>query len=263
MKSNTFIILSTIILLLSSCASSPTGRKQLLLFPESKMSELGVTSFSQMVSKKPTSKDSKQNKYIRCITDDLLVAMGESPSSWKIEVFNDKTPNAFALPGKRMGIHTGMIDLANNTDQLAAVIGHEIGHVLSKHSNERMSQQTLTSTGLQVGSTVLGGDGGRNDMLILGAMGLVQYGVLLPYSRTHETEADELGQKFMAEAGYDPRQAAELWKLMSKGGKSGPEFLSTHPSPSSRIANLSSKAGQHLETYKNNTGKAQCGNKPN
>jgi predicted Zn-dependent protease len=243
---------------LTSCASSPTGRRQLLLFPESKMSELGVASFSQMVSKKPTSKDPSQNKYIRCITDDLLKAMGETPSSWKIEVFNDKTPNAFALPGKRMGIHTGMIDLANNTDQLAAVIGHEIGHVLAKHSNERMSQQTLTSTGLQVGTAFLGAEKGKNDMLIMGAMGLVQYGVLLPYSRKHETEADELGQKFMAKAGYDPRQAAELWKLMSKGGSAGPEFLSTHPSPSSRIANLSSQAGQHMQAYNTNVSKARC-----
>lgn len=226
------------------------------------MSELGVASFSQMVQKKPTSKDPSQNTYIRCITDDLLLAMGEQPSAWKIEVFNDKSPNAFALPGKRMGIHTGMIDLAANTDQLAAVIGHEIGHVLAKHSNERMSQQTLTSTGLQVGSAFLGAERGKNDALILGAMGLVQYGVLLPYSRLHETEADELGQKFMAKAGYDPRQAAELWKLMSKGGKSGPEFLSTHPSPSSRIANLSSKASQYMPLYNVNLKKNACKKSP-
>jgi len=245
-------------MIFSGCASSPTGRKQLLLFPESKMSELGVASFSQMVQKKPTSKDGSQNKYIRCITDDLLRAMGEQPASWKIEVFKDKNPNAFALPGKRMGIHTGMIDLSQNTDQLAAVIGHEIGHVLARHSNERMSQQTLSNTGLQIGSAFLGAEQGKNDALIMGAMGLVQYGVLLPYSRKHETEADELGQKFMAKAGYDPRQAAELWKLMSKGGKSGPEFLSTHPSPASRIANLSAKAKSHMGAFKTNASKARC-----
>lgn len=243
------------------CTSSPTGRRQLLLFPESQMDQMGVTSFSQMTSKVPTLKDPKTVSYIRCITDKLLIAMGEQPNLWAIEVFKDDSPNAFALPGKKMGIHTGMISLAKNTDQLAAVIGHEIGHVLAQHSNERMSQSTLTNAGLQVSAVALGASGKQTDGLILAALGMgAQFGVLLPFSRSHETEADRLGQMYMAKAGFNPREAAELWKLMSSasGGKEQPEFLSTHPSPSSRIKDLSSKAEKYMASYQAAQPKPQC-----
>jgi predicted Zn-dependent protease len=152
-----------------------------------------------------------------------------------------------------------MVDLAQNDDQLAAVIGHEIGHVLAQHSNERMSQATLTSVGLEVGSAVLGKGNKTNDAIILGAMGLTQVGILLPFSRAHEREADRLGQKFMAKAGYNPRQAAELWKLMSQGAKgSGPEFLSTHPSPASRISDLKKRAEDFMGEYQAVQPKPRC-----
>jgi predicted Zn-dependent protease len=237
-------------LVLSSCSSSPLGRKQLILFPTSKMDAMGVASFSQMKTKTSTIKDPSTYNYIKCITDRLLIAMNEKPSEWQIEVFKDDTPNAFALPGKKMGIHSGMITLAKNQDQIAAVIGHEIGHVIAQHSNERMSQQTLAQAGLEIGSVALG-SGKQTDSLITGALGLgVQYGVLMPFSRTHETEADRLGQMYMAKAGFDPRQAAELWKVMSKGaGQSPPEFLSSHPSNESRINDLSQRAEKYMADY--------------
>lgn len=157
-----------------------------------------------------------------------------------------------------MGIHTGMIDLAKNQDQLAAVIGHEIGHVKAEHSNERVSQATLAQAGLQIGSIAFG-TGKATDSLIVGALGVgVQYGVLMPFSRTHETEADRLGQMYMAKAGFDPRQASELWKLMAgSGGKSPPEFLSSHPSPESRIQDLSARAKKYMKDYEAST-KSTC-----
>ena len=255
---NQLYLLTVLIFCLTSCSTSPMGRKQLLLFPESKMNEMGSASFAELRTKTPVIEDQSTHAYIKCITDRLLVAMDQKPTEWQIEVFQDKTANAFALPGKKMGIHTGMIDLSKNQDQLAAVIGHEIGHVLAQHSNERMSQGTLAQVGLQAGAIALGSDS-QTDGLILGALGLgVQYGVMLPFSRKHEIEADRLGQMYMAQAGFDPYQAAELWKLMSKGSKkSTPEFLSTHPSPESRIDDLTKRAKKYEEDYKNSS-KTQC-----
>ncbi len=242
-------LLIGLVLTLNACSTSPMGRRQLLLFPESKMSEMGAASFTQLKSTTPTIKDPTTYGYIKCITDRLLISMNEDPKAWQIEVFKDDRANAFALPGKKMGIHTGMINLAKNQDQIAAVIGHEIGHVIAKHSNERMSQGTLAQTGLQVSSLVLGSDS-KTDGLIVGALGLgVQYGVMLPFSRSHETEADRMGQMYMAKAGFDPAQAAELWKLMGKGRSKTPEFLSTHPSPESRIVDLSSRAKKYQADY--------------
>lgn len=244
-----FILLVTTIPLLS-CSSSPLGRKQLLLFPDSKMQNMGAASFAEMKTKSELVTEKSTQGYIKCITDRILVAIKEDPSSWQIEVFKDDSPNAFALPGKKMGIHTGMINLAQNQDQIAAVIGHEIGHVIAQHSNERMSQATLAQTGLSLGSITLG-SGEETDKLIIGALGVgVQYGVLMPFSRTHETEADRLGQIYMAKAGFDPRQASELWVQMSKLSKnSTPEFMSSHPSSESRIKDLKSRAESYMPIF--------------
>lgn len=255
------IILSFSVLLFIACSTTPTGRKQLNLVNDGQMSQLGAQSFEQMKKEKPISKDAKQNALVQCITSRLLVAMGETPGAWEILVFVDDTPNAFALPGKKMGVHTGMIKLAQNQDQLAAVIGHEIGHVLAHHGAERMSQGLLTQVGLQAADLALGKDNQKNQ-LILGALGLgAQFGVLLPYGRKQESEADDLGVRYMAKAGFDPAQAVELWRLMSRnsGGKSSPEFLSTHPSNETRIKDLSQQVPQHRPVYEAVADKPRCG----
>jgi predicted Zn-dependent protease len=157
-----------------------------------------------------------------------------------------------------MGVHTGMLTLVNHNDQLAAVIGHEIGHVLADHGNERVSQGMLTQGLVTAGALALG-DNPKRDLILMGAMGLAQFGVLMPFSRKHESEADALGVKYMAKAGFDPREAAELWKLMSrKAGKSPPEFMSTHPSPSTRIKALSKLAPKYMRDYIANKYKNNC-----
>ncbi|HAG92265.1 MAG TPA: peptidase, partial [Bdellovibrionales bacterium] len=205
-----------------------------------------------------TSSDPEENRKVKCVTTALLKAMGENPSEWEIKVFKDPTPNAFALPGKNVGVHTGMMSLVANQDQLAAVIGHEIGHVLAHHGNERVSQGMLTQAGLQVADAVLGKNS-KNDKYLMAALGMgAQVGILLPFSRKQETEADRLGLEYMAKAGFDPRQAPELWKLMkAKGGGGGPEFLSTHPSSDSRIADLSERAPGLMPAYESSQ-KAHC-----
>lgn len=262
-KENKLKRLSLIIsvLIIASCSSTPTGRKQLKLIGSSQMAQMGDTSFEELKKQQTVSNDPAQNKYVKCVTHRLLESMGEKPSEWEILVFKDESPNAFALPGKNVGVHTGMLSLVKNQGQLAAVIGHEIGHVLANHGNERVSQGLLAQAGLTAADLVLGRDS-KSDQLIVAALGLgAQFGVLLPFSRKQETEADRLGLKYMAESGFDPTQAAELWKLMSSaaGGGSPPEFLSTHPSPSSRIKDLSARAPNYMDAYQAVKNKPNCG----
>ena len=155
-----------------------------------------------------------------------------------------------------MGVYTGMLKVAENQDQLAAVLGHEVGHVLAQHGNERMSQQQLTKVALAATAGLGNLDAASTQALGLGA----QIGILLPYSRGHESEADVIGLDLMADAGFDPRQSVQLWKNMEKsGGGAPPEFMSTHPAGSTRIDNLLSHMSDALRTY--NDARAK-GNKP-
>lgn len=164
-------------------------------------------------------------------------------------VFEDETLNAFALPGNKIGVHTGLINLVDNADQLAAVVGHEVGHVLSRHSNERLSQETAVSTGLAMVQAVTQPQTALGQTA-LGLLGVgAQYGVILPYSRIHETEADTIGLDLMARAGFDPRQSINLWLKMDKAAQGGQpiEFMSTHPSHASRIDNLQQNMNRALQ----------------
>lgn len=253
------LFLFALTMTLAACSSTPTGRRQLTLISNDQMSQLGDGSFEELKKKQPVSKDPAQNNYVKCVTHRLLKSMGENPSEWEVLVFEDKSPNAFALPGKNVGVHTGMLNLVKNQDQLAAVIGHEIGHVLANHGNERVSQGIVAQAGLTVADVVLGRDS-RSDEMIVAALGIgAQFGVLLPFSRRQETEADRLGLKYMAESGFNPQEAAELWRLMSaEAGEGPPEFLSTHPSPQSRINDLSQRASDYVETYQAVKSKPQC-----
>lgn len=230
-----------------ACQTNESGRKQLNIVPDDQMAKLGDQAYTQLKQKNKLSSNTTQNKFITCITSNILTAMGEDPKAWEINVFQDDSANAFALPGKHMGIHTGMFKISSVPDELAAVIGHEIAHVILEHGAERASQAMLYQGGMTVATLVLAGNGATpKDQLLLGALGLgAQFGVLLPFSRKHETEADELGLKYAAKAGFDPMGAAKLWQKMSAGNGGGPpEFLSTHPSPASRIKNLQKLASK-------------------
>jgi predicted Zn-dependent protease len=219
---------------------------------------MGAQSFEQLKNKGKLSNNSSYNRLVKCLSYDLLVAAGQDPNSWEVQVFEDNSPNAFALPGNKIGVHTGMIKTAQNPHQLAAVIGHEIGHVLAEHGNERVSQNMVAQGGLMAASIMLGEPSNKNRLLI-GALGLgAQFGVLMPFSRKHETEADRLGVQYMAKAGYNPSEAAQLWVIMGQGGGSVPEFLSTHPSPSSRVKDLEGYSQNYMTTYNNNKAKARC-----
>ena len=228
-------------MIMAGCATSPLGRKQLVLVPEGQMNSLGNQAFADMKAKQPIERDKAVNAYVRCVA--LAVAAEASgqggASGWEIVVFRDKTANAFALPGGKIGVHTGILPVAATPGQLAAVLGHEVGHVTAHHGNERVSQGFVTQYGIAALGQALAGKG-ENQGLVVGLLGLgAQFGVMLPFSRKHESEADIIGLDLMARAGFDPRESVELWKNMGKaGGGQPPEFMSTHPSHETRISEL-------------------------
>ena len=167
-------------------------------------------------------------------------------------LFQDGTPNAFALPGGKIGVNAGMLRVARGQDQLAAVVAHEIAHVTAHHGNERMTQELAVQGGLMLADLLAENPGSREHELLRGALGLgAQYGLLLPYSRTHEREADLLGLDLMARAGFDPRESLTLWRNMAQVGGGQPlEFLSTHPSHETRLQELAEAMDGAMATYR-------------
>lgn len=240
-------LLLSLLLLLAACATSPTGRSQLILLPDSQMNELGKQSFAELKTNSQTINNANTD-YVRCISQRLLKTIGENPSDWEVQVFADDSPNAFALPGNKIGVHTGMINLAGR-DELAAVMGHEIAHVKARHGAERLSMNMGVQSLSQLLSAGLSGSeyqGIATQALAIGS----NVGVLLPYSRKHESEADAMGVVMMAQAGFNPKAGVTLWQKMAKLGQSSPEFLSTHPSSSSRIKAIEEQLPNVLPIYK-------------
>jgi predicted Zn-dependent protease len=205
------------------------------------MSKMGAVAFDDLKKKQKVSTDAALNRYIECVSNALLKVLPEDEGQgWEIKVFEDDTPNAFALPGKKIGVHTGILKVATTQSELATVIGHEIGHVEAHHSGERLSQQTAASGALAMAALIAGTSDNTQTGLMMGALGAgVTYGVLMPFSRTQESEADTIGLRFMAQAGFNPDESVTLWENMAAANKSGtPEFLSTHPSDQTRMAAL-------------------------
>ncbi|MBW8192380.1 M48 family metallopeptidase [Neiella marina] len=248
------IALTTAVLLLTACSSSPTGRSQLAFQDSSKMAAMGAQSFEQLKSNETVSHSKPLNDYAQCISRAIVAEVpasyGYSPDEWEVVVFDSEQVNAFALPGAKIGIYTGLMRVADDADQLAAVVGHEVAHVLAKHSNERMSTQILTTVGVLAAGVALGDS--KNKGLYMAALGAgAAYGVILPFSRVHESEADYMGQELMANAGFQPHAAVDLWRNMAaaSGGNQPPEFMSTHPSHETRINDLTAGLVQFEPLY--------------
>lgn len=240
-------ILVISIALLAACETSPLGRQQLRLLPEDQVTEMGVTAYEQIKRKTPIVRDRGAVNYVNCIAD--AITRQVSQDDWEVNIFEDKAANAFALPGGKIGVNTGMLNLAENQNQLAAVIAHEVAHVTTRHANERISNQFATQTGTQlIGALLGGGQGGQAITSLLGAG--AQYGILLPYGRAQESEADLIGLDLMARAGFDPRASIDLWQNMARANRGAPpEFLSTHPSGTTRIGDLNNRMPQALQLY--------------
>lgn len=222
---------------LAGCAyNEALGRNQVLLTNNSALQQQSDAAWSEALRTQRVSNDAQGNARIRRVGDRLVQAAGLSGTRWEYALFVSDSPNAFVLPSGKIGVTTGLLALVQNDDQLGTVIGHEMAHSVAQHAAERYSQNAIASIGLQV-ATGLAGDYGR----AVGSFGglAAQYGVLLPYSRRDELEADRLGVDFMQRAGYRPSEAVALWRLMAAQRQTSiPQFASTHPSDSTRIAAL-------------------------
>ncbi|XDD48116.1 M48 family metallopeptidase [Leptospira sp. WS39.C2] len=252
-----YSMLVVLCFLISACNTSPTGRRQIILVGDEEMNEMGTQTFIDMKSKTPIDTRPNSNSYVKCIVQAQLAVTTDTTgvSDWEVVVFKDNSPNAFALPGGKIGVFTGMFSVAKNKDQLAAVIGHEIGHVIARHGNERVSQNQLTSGSVKILETL-------GKPTVAGALGMgAKFGVLLPFSRQHESEADLIGLEIMAKSGFDPRESVNLWKNMSALGSGKPnELLSTHPSDETRMKQLNSAMPKAMALYES---AMQSGKKPN
>lgn len=253
MKFSYMATLAVVLVAMVGCSSSPTGRKQFAMLPDSQMNEMGVQSFTEMKKETPASPNTKLREQVQCVADKIIAVLPDKyrNQKWEVVLFDDKQVNAFALPGYKIGVYTGLLNVADNQSQLAAVVGHEVGHVIARHSNDRASTQLVTSQALALGYQ-LSGEESAEKTAIFQALGIgAQIGIILPFSRAHESEADLLGLQYMAKAGFDPRESVKLWENMSKGETSKtPELLSTHPANASRIKHLQNNMPNNLAIYK-------------
>ena len=228
-------------LLATACATSPLGRQQILMYPEPQVAQMGAVAFRQLQSELPVASDSAGERYVQCVVDALAGSLQQEDAArtWEVKLFDDPSANAFALPGGKIGVHTGMLKIATTQGELATVLAHEIGHVVAHHTNERLSTTAVAQSGLSAVQALLGGPGGGREQL-MAALGLgAQVGILLPFNRAQESEADLLGLSLMARAGFDPQESVALWRRMeAAGGQAPPELLSTHPSDATRIERL-------------------------
>ena len=246
----TVAALATVVFGLSACTyNEELGRSQLLLTGEGTMAQAASSSWTQLKQRQRVSTDPRYTRRLNAVAPRMIAAAGGNPAQWEYLVFEDESLNAFALPGGRIGIHTGIMDIMQNDAQLAAVVGHEIAHVNYRHSGERYSQNILATGAIGVASVALGSrcsgtaserracEERSGQLLALGGIGAV-YGLILPYSRRHELEADTGGVRYMQRAGYDTCEAVRFWQRMqaaSAGQQRPPEFASTHPASSTRI----------------------------
>ncbi|TKB67030.1 MAG: M48 family metallopeptidase [Nitrospira sp.] len=259
------MVMSVALVSLVGCETNPyTGRSQLLMTSVSQEMQMGAQAYDQVKSdpKMRPSQDPREIEPVKRVAARIVEAAKRSKYAemanqfqWEVTVIkDDKTPNAFALPGGKMAVYTGIFPMAKTEAGLAAVMGHEVVHALARHGAERMSQGQLTNAGLQVIGTAAGaaGGGGMLGQAAMAALGVgAKVGVLLPFSRKHESEADYIGILLAADAGYDPRESIALWERMGQvsGGGAPSEFMSTHPSHETRIDQLKKWMPEAMAIY--------------
>jgi len=251
----TRLLLILVLLAVAACETVPvTGRSQLLLVSEGEETKMGLDAYQGILQKSKISSDPKLNEQVTRVGQRIAAATDRKDYQWEFKVLDDPQANAFCLPGGKVAVYTGILPITRDDAGLAAVLGHEVSHAIARHGGERMSQEMLVQSGLAATQAALA----RNDPLIvqsvtalLGAGASV--GLILPFSRGQESEADHLGLIYMAKAGYHPIAARDLWIRMgeaSKGGSAPPAFLSTHPSAATRVTQIEGWMPEALKYYR-------------
>ncbi|MBU2869241.1 M48 family metallopeptidase [Colwellia sp. E2M01] len=254
------IIMLSALIVLTACSSSSTGRKQIKLFSSAELDQMGESSFEEMKKNTAISQDKATNDFVQCVASAITknVAKSVHQGDWEVVVFDSAQVNAFALPGGKIGVYTGILNVTETQDQLGAIIGHEVGHVIEHHSNERLSANKIQGIGMTAATTAAGMVEFENKDMWMAGLGMgIQYGLIMPYSRSHESEADIVGQDLMARSGFDPKASVKLWQNMAafsaSSGQTAPaEFMSTHPSNETRIKQLSEHLSVSMKYYDKN-----------
>ncbi|MEI7525591.1 MAG: M48 family metallopeptidase [Mariniphaga sp.] len=261
-RSHLILILFT----LMGCATVPlTGRRQLSLVPESEVISLSLTEYDKFIKSNKLSTDKNKMALVKRVGERISKAVeaymtnaGLSQNldgyKWEFNLVEDQTVNAWCMSGGKVVVYTGLLPLTLTESGLATVLGHEISHAVARHGSERMSNQMLLQMGSTALSTAMASKPAETRNIVMTAFGIgSQVGVVLPFSRDNEYEADYMGLIFMAMAGYDPNESIPFWERMSKqGGQKPPQFLSTHPVDANRIARLKEKMPDALTYYKKN-----------
>jgi predicted Zn-dependent protease len=261
--SNASLIL--LLFLLCACGTVPvTGRRTLNILPDSELLSLSLQQYNDVLKKSKLSNDLVKVQMVKRVgeriaraTEEFLRENGMESEiknyKWEFSLIeDDKVVNAWCMPGGKIAVYTGILPITQNDTGLAVVMGHEVAHALAKHGNERMSQGMLAQLGAIGLSAALSSQSAATNQIFMTAYGLgANVGVLLPYSRLQESEADHIGLILMAKAGYDPREAVPFWKRMNeKGGSHPPEFLSTHPVPETRIRDIEAEIPEAMKYYR-------------
>lgn len=231
-----------------ACVTTPeTNRSQLIAVSDAQMNQMGEDAWKELRAQEKTSSNAPLTAAVTDIGRRIASASGKN-FNWEFNLFDSKEVNAFCLPGGKVGVYTGLLPVAKNNAGLAAVVGHEVAHAVLRHGAERVTQ-TLIVAGVLISVDTAMKDSNRKNMILAG-LGLgAQFGVILPYSRFHESEADAIGLTYMAKAGFDPREAPQFWIRMSQLGGQPPEFLSTHPNPAARVTALEHQMNKAMEIY--------------
>jgi predicted Zn-dependent protease len=238
------------------CATVPhTERKQLNIIPEDLEISLGLDAYEQVLQESKLSRDREKVAMVRRVGQRIARVSDRPDYRWEFNVIDDDdTINAFCLPGGKVAVYTGILPVTKDETGLAVVLAHEVAHAIAHHAGERMTQSLGVNAAAILASRALEKHDAKTQQIVLASLGIgAQFGVILPFSRTHEKEADRIGLVYMAKAGYDPGEAAHFWERMEKaGGASPPEFLSTHPSHKTRIQEIKKYLPEALKYYKPN-----------
>ena len=240
----------------TACETVPyTGRSQLQFMSPQQESQLGAQAYQQTLAKARLSSDAAASEMVTRVGSRIAAVTGHPEYKWEYRLIqDDKQVNAFALPGGKVAVYTGILPITRDENGLAAVLGHEIGHVIARHGGERVSQQMLVNVGLETTMAALSRGNPATVQAVASLLGAgATVGVLLPWSRAQESEADHLGLILMAKAGYDPHAARDLWVRMAaapQGSGKPPEFLSTHPSEPTRIKQIEVWMPEAMKYYR-------------
>lgn len=240
---------------ITACQTVPiTGRSQLLLLSEADEMQLGIQSYREVVQKSKLSTDPATNDMVKRVGSRIASATGRTDLPWEFVVIEDRQANAFALPGGKVAVYTGILPITKDETGLAAVLGHEVAHAVARHGAERMSQGLLVQAGLAGTMVALSNRDPKTVQTVSALLGAgAAVGLMLPWSRSQESEADHLGLIYMAKAGYNPGAARDLWIRMaeaSKGHDRPPEFLSTHPAEATRIQQIEAWLPEASQYYR-------------